>query len=77
MEIVIAGKELIKMLGEARCGWYISVIPAFRRLRQAGPEFEDSLGNIVRPCLKKEFGKAWSYSSGVECLRVGGGMDKN
>jgi hypothetical protein len=29
------------------------IIPAFRKLRQEGPKFEDSLGYTVRPCFKK------------------------
>jgi hypothetical protein len=32
----------------------VSVIPAFRRLRQEELEFEVTLGYIVRPCLKEK-----------------------
>jgi hypothetical protein len=31
---------------------YMSIIPAFRRLRQEDCEFKTSLGYIVRPCVK-------------------------
>jgi hypothetical protein len=34
--------------------WYISVIPAFLRLRQEDHNFETNLGYIARPCLKKQ-----------------------
>jgi hypothetical protein len=33
--------------------WNMPVIPALLRLRQENPEFKDSQGYIVRPCLKK------------------------
>jgi hypothetical protein len=33
--------------------WYISIIPALRKLRQEDDEFEGSLGYIVRSCQKK------------------------
>jgi hypothetical protein len=36
---------------EIEMGWHRPVIPALRRLRQEGYEFEDSLGYI---CLQKE-----------------------
>jgi hypothetical protein len=40
-----------KKKGNRDGGWHRPVIPALRRLRQEGCEFEDSLGYI---CLQKE-----------------------
>jgi hypothetical protein len=39
--------------------WYISLISALKRLRQKDGEFEDNLGNIGRPCLKKTKQQEW------------------
>jgi hypothetical protein len=33
--------------------WYTPVIPEFWRLRQENSEFQVSLANVMRPCLKK------------------------
>jgi hypothetical protein len=34
--------------------WSMLIIPALRRLRQEDLKFEDCLGHIGRPCLKKK-----------------------
>jgi hypothetical protein len=36
---------------QSQVWWYMSVIPAFVRLRQENKEFETSLGYIGRCCL--------------------------
>jgi hypothetical protein len=52
----IKKSELLKInnaSNTSQVGWYMTVIPALRRLRQKDWKFEDSVDYIARPCLKK------------------------
>jgi hypothetical protein len=47
----------------------MSVIPAPRRLRQEDIEFKDSLGYVMRPCVKQT--KKYGYFSQKEPFTAG------
>jgi hypothetical protein len=55
MQNLQMNKKIIKKPhGYSQVGWYMSVIPAFGRLRQEDYEFEASRCYIVKPCLKSK-----------------------